>query len=169
MAPGVAGFSLQEEKTPKKGAGARDLASPSLPCPRSARHAWTGTNVRLEVHGEPSPGAVPFSPLEQISVPSALCWLRRSQPRAFFRLLGQSRAAYVSRRAAGAAGQPAGMHTLCPAPGSSRCSSPRCFCLSFSLPVPPKLAPPKVTTDTQGWSLILLLNRSSLSLGLEGG
>lgn len=41
------------------------------------------TNVRLEVHGELSPGAVPFSPLEQISVPSALCWLWRSQPRAF--------------------------------------------------------------------------------------
>lgn len=42
-----------------------------------------GTNVRLEVHGELSPGAVPFSLLEQISVPSALCWLWRSQPRAF--------------------------------------------------------------------------------------
>lgn len=83
MAPGAAGFSLQEEKTPKKGAGARDLASPPLPCPRSARDAWTGTNVRLEVCGELSPGAVPSSPLEQISVPSALCWLRRSQPRAF--------------------------------------------------------------------------------------
>lgn len=79
--------SVSGRKSPHEGEQGQGMQSslilPSPPISRSVGDAQMWTNVRLEVHGELSPGAVPFSPLEQISVPSALCWLWRSQPRAF--------------------------------------------------------------------------------------